>query len=124
MATKQVRMRWSWALDELAKEMARHFGYSDTTALVKGLLRYCARVDKSIGHDFSVPLSKEPPAIQDQIDALILKKWRKGEHIHRQRLEEMLREVAEEMGGHTSNMRQAKGRLAKALINEARDSGD
>lgn len=94
MGNKQVRQRWSWDLDELAGLMAKHFGYADKTALVKGLLRYAARVT------FSVPLSRETPLMQDHIDRLLLAKWKAGDTIHRQQLDEIAKEIAttNEMG--------------------------
>lgn len=117
MANKQVSMRWSWALDELAGEMAAHFGYADKTALVKGLLRYAARVDKTIGHTFSLPLSHQTPATQDRIDETLLKKWRAGETIHRQQLDLLAKEAAEANGAEAEKI---KAKLAQDFLKEVK----
>jgi hypothetical protein len=93
MPSKEWHMRASWALDELAGELWKHFDYPDKTALVKGLVRYCALVDKSKPHGMTARLAREPAWVQDKIDAEILRMWRAGEHLHGQMLEKLIAET-------------------------------
>lgn len=98
MASKQVRQRWSWALDELAREMAAHYDMPDVSALTRGVLRYLATVDKSTHLTWSRRIAQESPEVQDKIDAELLRMWRAGEHLHGQKFERTIREVLAEEG--------------------------
>lgn len=62
--------------------MAQHFGYADKTALLKSLVRLCALIGRNgIAHTIALPMSHEPPAVQDKIDKELLRMWNANETV-------------------------------------------
>lgn len=103
MATsKEWHTRASWSLDELANEMARHFGYPDRTALLKSMIRGCALVGATANHSLLLRLARESPAMQDKIDAEMLRRWRAKEVVMEGPLTEMAKRVMQQTGVPTN----------------------
>lgn len=91
-------MRASWSLDELASHIVNHYRYRDKTALFKSLIRGTALIGKESDHSMLVRLSHEPPAVQDKLDAELLRRWHAGETIGLGPLTRLVREVAKRTG--------------------------